>query len=204
MERVKKAKNKTLPTVYEATEKCHFDRSRAASSRGGPENGVPGELARWGADTPVFRCCLFLRQVHEINYFGIDEPLTKLHADHEDMTTADLLRQLEQSLLDPALRRDPDRVAALLADDFTEIGSSGRIFSRTDILDQLKHEPTGDTLSLHDFAAQEIAPGIALVTYRTVRSDAAGTPIRQALRSSLWIHREGLWQMRFHQGTPLP
>lgn len=33
------------------------------------------------------------------------------------MTTSDLLRQLEQSLLDPAVRRDPDSVATLLAED---------------------------------------------------------------------------------------
>jgi len=35
---------------------------------------------------------------------------------------------LEQSLLRPKIRRSPAAVTALLADDFVEFGSSGRVY----------------------------------------------------------------------------
>jgi hypothetical protein len=39
----------------------------------------------------------------------------------------------EVALLDPAVRRDPRRVRALLHPDFTEYGTSGRIWDRDSI-----------------------------------------------------------------------
>ncbi len=38
----------------------------------------------------------------------------------------------------------------------------------------------------------------ALLHYRTVVNG------RESLRSSLWMHRDGRWQMQFHQGTLVP
>lgn len=108
------------------------------------------------------------------------------------------LRQLEEELLCPGVRRDPQRLKYLLAEDFREFGSSGSAFERAAILADLAAEAPAQ-LSLTDFTCQQLAAGVALVTYRSQRTDASGT--RQALRSSVWIFRDGRWQILFHQGT---
>jgi hypothetical protein len=109
-------------------------------------------------------------------------------------TLANHLRRLEESLLDPELRRDRARVSALLADDFLEFGSSGRIWTRAEILDLLATE-TYARPEMVDFACRRLAEDIALVTYKTIRTET------ETLRSSLWTEKSGTWQVLFHQGT---
>ena len=41
--------------------------------------------------------------------------------------TATHLRRLEESLLNPAVRRDGERLRAMLTEDFLEFGSSGKV-----------------------------------------------------------------------------
>ena len=53
---------------------------------------------------------------------------------------ANHLRRAEEALLDPAVRSNRARVAELLADDFVEFGSSGRMWTRDQILDLLAGE----------------------------------------------------------------
>ena len=55
--------------------------------------------------------------------------------------------------------------------------------------------------ALSDFEARLLAPGVALVTYKTTRRASPGQPASAALRSSLWVERENRWQVIFHQGT---
>ena len=111
-----------------------------------------------------------------------------------------LLRAREQALLDPAVRRDRARVAELLADDFLEFGSSGRIWTREAILDLLVTE-SYDPPAMEEFQCDLIGEDVALVTYKTVRADAASGLRAEVLRSSIWIREAGDWRVRFHQGT---
>jgi hypothetical protein len=112
---------------------------------------------------------------------------------------AELLRA-EMLLLDPAVRRDRARVSALLANDFSEFGASGRIWTRDQILDLLATEEYSPPV-VEDFACHRIADDVVLVTYRTVRINKETGQREAALRSSLWIRRSGTWKIRFHQGT---
>ena len=112
----------------------------------------------------------------------------------------DLIRSLEEQLLDPAVRRIPEAVAALLADEFVEFGSSGRRYDRPGILAALAEEQ-GFSAQLYDFTVHNLAPDCVLATYG-VRIQRAGEEPQDSLRSSLWRHRDGRWQMWFHQGTP--
>jgi hypothetical protein len=112
-----------------------------------------------------------------------------------------LLLRNEQALLDPAVRRDRDRVSALLAEDFVEFGASGRAWTREEILDLLATEDY-EPPAVEDFRCVPIGMGVALVTYRTVRTDWQTGAISAALRSSLWTKEAGEWRVRFHQGTP--
>ena len=65
------------------------------------------------------------------------------HADH--------LRTLEERLLQPDVRRSAQAVASLLADEFVEFGSSGRVFDKTQIITALRDEPPIERV-LSDFA----------------------------------------------------
>jgi hypothetical protein len=98
---------------------------------------------------------------------------------------------LELSLLDPEVRRSPERVERLLHPDFREFGASGHAWDRAAIVAALAADPgTGWTAT--EVEAREVSGGVVLVTYR-----AAGS-----LRSSLWVDGPDGWQVLFHQGTP--
>ncbi len=115
----------------------------------------------------------------------------------------DDLRALEEQLLRPDVRHQRDQAAALLAEDFREFGSSGRVFKRQQILDALEGEEQAE-LSMSDFAAVELAPGVVLATYQSSRQFDGDTPEIRSLRSSIWVLRDGRWQIIFHQGTRIP
>jgi len=117
---------------------------------------------------------------------------------HDDLCAH--LQACEQALLDPALRRDRKRVSALLTEDFLEFGSSGRVWTRKQILELLETEDYQPP-TMEDFECALVADGIALVTYRTVRADAVTSEKAATLRSSLWTKESGTWRVRFHQGT---
>src|SRR6476660_2819586 len=107
-----------------------------------------------------------------------------------------LLRSLEEQLLKPEVRGSPDEVGYLLADEFIEFGSSGRVYDKREIIAALQQE-TPDPItriSLVDFVARRLAPEVILVTYRTIRPDRP----ESRLRSSIWKLVEGRWQMVFH------
>lgn len=115
------------------------------------------------------------------------------------MSVADELRALEEQLLTHSVRKDAERVSALLAEEFCEFGSSGAVYSRAEMLAFLQDEEEMH-VTMSEFVCRPIAEGVALVTYRSERA-VDGEGVIAALRSSLWVMREGRWQMVFHQGT---
>jgi hypothetical protein len=110
------------------------------------------------------------------------------------------LRRSEEALLDPAVRSDRTRVAELLADDFVEFGSSGRIWTRDEILDLLSGE-TPAPIHMMDFECALLADDVALITYRASRTDTRTGIQTSSVRSSIWTKKPGGWRLRFHQGT---
>jgi hypothetical protein len=113
------------------------------------------------------------------------------------MDIATELVRLERSLLDPEVRRSPERLSQLLADDFVELGSSGRVFDRKGIIEELRRERP-QPVTATDFEVKGLGPEFVLVTYRSHRAEDE----RSFLRSSIWRFSGGRWQMVFHQGTP--
>lgn len=106
------------------------------------------------------------------------------------------LVQWETDLLQPDVRHS-DAVSRLLADDFIEFGSSGRVFAKPEIIASLKAE-SSVRLEAWQFEVRMLAPHIGLVTYRVRRNTE---PPVVTLRSSIWEKRGEVWQMVFHQGT---
>ncbi len=109
-----------------------------------------------------------------------------------------VLCDLEKQLLTPEVRRSPADIDRLLADEFVEFGSSGRVYTKQQCADGMSPIQA----SLSDFKAELLAPGIALTTYRLVKHDETHSKMTHSLRSSIWKLKDSRWQMIFHQGTP--
>jgi hypothetical protein len=110
------------------------------------------------------------------------------------------LRGREVALLNPAVRRDRALVEILLDEDFLEFGSSGRVWTRDQIFELLTTE-TYTPPHIEDFSCTLLAPDVALITYRAVRTDVGSGLQSSSLRSSIWTNRSRAWRLRFHQGT---
>jgi len=111
------------------------------------------------------------------------------------------IRQMEERLLLPEVRKSIKELDEILADDFIEIGSSG-VYNKPQIIESLKDEPPTQR-SLADFKAFNLAPDVILVTYRVVKYSPSDRSPVFSLRSSIWKFLDGRWQMVFHQGTPV-
>jgi hypothetical protein len=99
------------------------------------------------------------------------------------------------------VRRDGERLRQLLSDDFLEFGSSGRVWTRKSIIDMLAMETNFFPPVIEEFECTFLSEKVALVTYRTARTDAKTGEQLSSLRSSVWTRQDGEWRMRFHQGT---
>lgn len=112
-----------------------------------------------------------------------------------------LLLTLEKALMSHEVRTDVERLRALLAHDFREIGRSGRSYTRADILAALPQEKVPMDVKVDHFETTCLSPTIALVTYTTERQTENGPA--KARRSSIWrLEADAKWRMVFHQGTP--
>ena len=107
---------------------------------------------------------------------------------------AESLRALELRLARPAAREDRGSVAHLIADDFREIGQSGRTYDKPRTLASML-AAAREEIAIEHFAVRELGADHVLVTYRAI------TPSGATLRSSIWVRRGGGWQIVFHQGT---
>lgn len=103
----------------------------------------------------------------------------------------------ERRLLEPSVRTDRAAIDRLLHPEFTEIGASGRLWTRAEILDAMPTwEPTAD-LVVSDLVADALDPDTVLLTY------VCSSATRRTRRSSIWRRDGERWRVRFHQGTPL-
>ena len=110
------------------------------------------------------------------------------------------LREVEEIHLRSGVRSSPESMAALLADEFVEFGSSGRIFDRETVISSTSREAAFQS-RIDDFVVSALAPGAALTTYRLSAWSAIDQQERVTLRSSVWLRRAGRWVLVFHQGT---
>lgn len=102
----------------------------------------------------------------------------------------------ERRLLEPAVHADPAAVSELLDEDFTEIGQTGIVWTRAQVIDALAAEP-GDRSAVESsgWTVREVGPHLAQVFYETSHG---GIQVR---RTTLWRWRDGCWRAVAHQGT---
>ena len=112
----------------------------------------------------------------------------------------DHIRQLEEQLLRPEIRRSQATLGVLLADEFVEFASDGGAYTKAQVIAALQRE-AAYLRSLTDFHLVALAENVVLATYRATHRDEASGEAVESLRSSVWAHRNGGWQLVFHQGT---
>lgn len=108
---------------------------------------------------------------------------------------------LELELLAPATRHNRQRIYALLADDFQELGASGQRFGKAEVLAHLPQEQ-GIGFSATDMQAEWLSTTVVLIQYGLTRTEAGIS--NHSRRSSIWVFDQERWQMRYHQGTRVP
>ncbi len=109
------------------------------------------------------------------------------------------LLELEKKLVDPELRSTPERLAPLLADDFIEFGSGGHAYDKKRVLFVLKRLAPAE-IFIEEFRVINVCDSAALVTYRACTESSRASTSRYSLRSSLWVLRDGGWQMHVSSG----
>ena len=167
------------------------------------------QMIRLGAGA-VDRSRATLKQaIPEVGAHGIplrDELVLELQLDDVPAPSlavdAPTLLALELALA----RRDeaaiPGGYEAVLAPDFLEIGSSGRLWTRAEILAALHAEPPNASISIEAFEIADLGPDLILASYDSLGITSDGEA-RQGRRSSIWVRQDDHWQLRFHQGTPI-
>lgn len=107
----------------------------------------------------------------------------------------DYIRQLEEDLLKPEVRSSKTRLKEILADDFFEFGSSGKVLFKDE---EIPDDGIGIVkMKMSDFEIHPLSDEIILATYRIYNEIGK----QHSLRSSIWKLNDGKWKMVFHQGT---
>lgn len=103
------------------------------------------------------------------------------------------IKNLEIELTELSTRSNIQRLAALIHDDFMEVGCSGKTYNKADILRCL-HENT-NPCQLSNFSFKHLADDCILIHYQSISNSS------KALRTSIWKKDHDIWQMLHHQGT---
>jgi len=87
----------------------------------------------------------------------------------------------------------------MTAEDFWEVGASGRRYSRAFVLDLLEErfsQPHEDVLEASEFQCRRLAEDVYLLTYTLIQDK-----VRVTRRSTIWRKTLEGWKIVFHQGT---
>ena len=111
------------------------------------------------------------------------------------------IARLEEGLWRAETRNSPVWMEGVLATDFHEIGASGSVHDRAQVI--APHNGPIHARPLVGFLARPIGDGVVLTRYRsaTARDDGSW---RIAERASLWRREGSQWRLVFHQGTLAP
>ena len=111
------------------------------------------------------------------------------------------LQALEVELHHPGVRCSRERLEQLLHPEFHEVGRSGRSYNRESIVNFLASQESQPLVASEEFSVSVLAPGVALLTYRSAQVEQDARLVNHTLRSSIWLKASQGWQLRYHQGT---
>ena len=111
------------------------------------------------------------------------------------------LARLEESMWMETTRFNEALMQNTLAQDFFEFGKSGKTHTREAVVGAARRE-VDIALPLRDLRIRLLDENTAQITY--ISETGSGEDRLLALRSSIWSKTSRGWQLRFHQGTPIP
>lgn len=97
----------------------------------------------------------------------------------------------------------PNLVDRLLADDYIEIGQSGRIWHKSQILDYFNRHQNRWQMEMMDEEFKQISDEVILLTYKLKKVNNEDSTVSCSSRSSLWKITINECTLIFHQGTPI-
>ncbi|HEV2647392.1 MAG TPA: DUF4440 domain-containing protein [Acidobacteriaceae bacterium] len=111
----------------------------------------------------------------------------------------DEIRRREPIFHSPEFGTSAADYERVVAEDYWEVGASGRRYSREFILNSLYPEPPAFAESLGweswDYALRRLGPETYLITYVLRQGD------RMTRRATIWESSPGGWRVLYHQGT---
>lgn len=121
------------------------------------------------------------------------------------LNLAEHIRILEELLLHQDFSNSPEALEAMLCDSFREVNPDGREVSREAVINWLLAKSPTARWEFSEFDVTELAPDLALATYKARQVLPENTSSGGARHCSLW--RENgpgkTWQLIFHQSTRL-
>ncbi|MCL2301064.1 MAG: DUF4440 domain-containing protein [Firmicutes bacterium] len=109
------------------------------------------------------------------------------------------LEARERMLICPAPGTSGDTVEGLLAEDFREVGTSGKMRTRADGIETLLRraaDPPSGAWMLSSYAVRYLSDEACLATYTLF--DWTG---RKSHRATVWQRNGDVWRAVYHQGT---
>lgn len=105
------------------------------------------------------------------------------------------LLDAERSLFMHSITCDRSRLEAILHERFHEMGKSGILFDRTQVIESLHQLKQDRLITIYNFSWEEITPDVYLIHYITKETNP-----QTIYRTSVWINEQGL-RLYFHQAS---
>jgi hypothetical protein len=109
------------------------------------------------------------------------------------------LKRREPIFHRPEFAATREALLQMTAEDFWEVGASGRRYSRGYVLQMVaaRQEAVGlkDEWRCSGFHCRELAPEVYLLTYTLLQGQ------RKTRRATVWQRDGAVWKIVFHQGT---
>lgn len=128
----------------------------------------------------------------------IDLAIESEHPDADRQAARELAAR-EPIFHHPELGVSREDFDGMMANEYWEVGASGRTYSREFVLNMLEQrhrQPVDERLVMSEFECRRISAETYLVTYLLEQESG-----RLSRRCTLWRHGPDGWRALYHQGT---
>jgi hypothetical protein len=115
------------------------------------------------------------------------------------LETLQELARLESIFHRPEMGQTRADLEKLIAEDFWEVGASGKRYSKQFVLEVLEKrlaDQQPDVWQTSDFYCRSLSTDVYLLAYTLIQNN-----VRKTLRSSIWQRSTDGWKCVYHQGT---
>ena len=113
------------------------------------------------------------------------------------MNDKEQIKKYEIAFLNKSFQTNQINFEESIHDDFKEIGKSGKVYKKKDIIDYLNNTDNDKNIELIDFIYTYINEDTILVNYISLEKDNN----LNIFRTSVWVKKNSNWKIIFHQGT---